>query len=166
MIERLNHFENIVMNKSAKVTAYWKKFCDSNSDIDPEAPYQVWHFGDCRGLADQLCELVLQGRKTATACLVWEAELDPDTAPVQDVYNIITDIDGNPKCIIQTTEIRILAFNEVDEVFAADEGEGDLSLEFWRRVHWDYFTRKCKEMDKVASLTMSVMCERFKLVYP
>ena len=23
-----------------------------------------------------------------------------------------------------------------------DEGEGDLSLDYWRRVHWDYFTKE------------------------
>jgi uncharacterized protein YhfF len=154
------------MSNSEKTTTFWKQFCDRNSDINPAAPYQVWSFGDSREMADQLCELVLHGKKTATACLVWEAELEPDTAPVLDVYNIITDFDGNPKCIIQTTEIRIMPFIEVDEAFATEEGEGDLSLEFWRRVHWDYFTRKCNEMDKVASEMMLVMCERFKLVYP
>lgn len=153
------------MNKSDRASAFWEQFCVSNSGFDPGEPYQVWHFGDSRDLADQLCELVLQGKKKATACLVWEADLDPGNAPVLNGYSVITDFDGNPKCIIKTTEIRVLPFNEVDEEFAADEGEGDLSLEFWRRVHWDYFTRKCKEMDKEASETMAVMCERFKVVY-
>lgn len=145
--------------------AFWKQYCESNSGLEPEQPYQVWHFADSRDLADKLCELVLEGRKKATACLVWEAELDPDSAPVLNGYSIITDFDGNPKCIIKTTEVRIVPFNEVDEEFAAAEGEGDLSLGFWRRVHWDYFTRQCKERGKEASPTMAVMCERFEVVY-
>lgn len=145
--------------------AFWKQFCENNLDIDINCPYQVWHFGDNCSLADQLYELVLQGKKKATACLVWEAELDPNNAPVLNGYSVITDFDGNPKCIIKTTEVRVVPFNEVDAEFAADEGEGDLSLGFWRQVHWDYFTRKCKEMGKEASLTMEVMCERFEVVY-
>jgi uncharacterized protein YhfF len=153
------------MHKSVKAAAYWEQFCDSNSGVDPDHPYQVWHFGDSRELADQLCELVLQGKKKATACLVWEAELDPDNAPALHGYSVITDFDGNPKCIIRTTEIRVLPFNDVDEDFAADEGEGDRSLEYWRRVHWDYFTRKCEEMGKPAGTTMLVMCERFEVLY-
>jgi uncharacterized protein YhfF len=153
------------MNESDKVMAFWKQFCENNLGMNLNCPYQVWHFGDNRSLADQLCELVLQGRKKATACLVWEAELDPNNAPVLNGYSVITDFDGNPKCIIKTTEIRIMPFKEVDEEFAADEGEGDLSLGFWRQVHWDYFTRKCKELGKEASLTMEVMCERFEVVY-
>ena len=35
-------------------------------------------------------------------------------------------------CVIQTTEIRHLPFDEVDAQFAFDEGEGDQSLEYWR----------------------------------
>jgi uncharacterized protein YhfF len=153
------------MDKSEKAATFWKEFCESNSGVDTNQSYQVWHFGDSRELANQLCELVLQGKKKATACPVWEADLDPENAPVLDGYSVITDFDGTPKCIIKTTEIRILPFDEVDEEFAADEGEGDQSLGFWRQVHWDYFTRKCKEMGKEASLTMLVVCERFNVVY-
>lgn len=153
------------MDKTEKVEAFWRAFCENDSGVGMDVPYQVWHFGDSRKLADELCELVLEGRKRATACLVWEAEHDPDTAPLLGGYSVITDFDGDPKCIIKTTEVRVLPFNKVDAEFAAEEGEGDLSLEFWRRVHWDYFNRKCAEMGKEASPTMEVMCERFKIVY-
>lgn len=153
------------MNRTEKAAAFWRRFCESDSGVEAGEPYQVWHFGDNRELADELCELVLEGRKRATACLVWEAEHNPSDAPVLNGYSIITDFDGEPKCIIKTTEVRILPFNEVDEKFAAEEGEGDLSLDFWRRLHWDYFTRKCGEMGKEVSPTMEVMCERFKVVY-
>jgi len=153
------------MSDSEKAATFWKQFCDMNPDVDPGEPYQTWYFGDSRELADQLCELVLQGKKTATACLVWEAEHSPETAPVPSGYSVVTDFHGNPKCILRTTEIRVAPFDEVDEQFASDEGEGDLSLEFWRRAHWDYFARKCKEMGKEASRSMPVMCERFEVVY-
>jgi uncharacterized protein YhfF len=153
------------MRKSDLAGDFWLQFCDTDAGVDPNHAYQVWHFGDSRDLAEQLCELVLQGKKTATACLVWETDHDPSNAPVLGGYSVITDFDGNPRCIIKTTEIRVLPFAEVDEEFAADEGEGDRSLEYWRRVHWDYFTRRCKEMGKEASATMAVMCERFKVVY-
>jgi uncharacterized protein YhfF len=153
------------MNNPERIAAFWKEFSETAPDVDPGEHYQVWYFGDSRDMANQLCELVLQGKKKATACLVWENELNPENAPVEDGYSIITDFDGNPKCIIKTTEIRIVPFEEVDEQFASDEGEGDESLEHWRRVHWDYFSRKCKEMGKEASQSMPVVCERFEVVY-
>jgi uncharacterized protein YhfF len=59
-----------------------------------------------------------------------------------------------------------MPFNEVDAQFAFDEGEGDQSLDYWREVHWDYFSRRCAEMNKEPSNTMPVNCERFELLHP
>jgi uncharacterized protein YhfF len=153
------------MNISEAVKDYWRRFCASYPEVAADESFQVWHFGDNRQLAEELCELVIQGRKRATACLVWEAEAQPENAPVPDGYSVITDFDGNPKCIIKTTEIRVIPFREVDEAFAAQEGEGDLSLEFWRNVHWDYFSRKCFEMQREPTDSMLVLCERFEVLY-
>lgn len=150
------------MNHSKAIEDFWKEFCRKNSDVDPESPYDVWYFGDSR----ELCELVLKGVKKATASLVWEYEDKPDQAPKLNDYSVVTDFDGNPKCVLQTTEIRVLPFNEVDADFAADEGEGDMSLESWREGHWTYFSRKCVELGKELSLTMPVICERFRMIYP
>ena len=59
-----------------------------------------------------------------------------------------------------------MPFNEVDAEFAFDEGEGDQSLDYWRTVHWDYFSRRCAKIGKEPSLEMPVNCERFELLYP
>ena len=68
------------------IAEFWQDFTRRNAEIISNTTYQVWHFGDNRDLGDELCDLVLQGRKHATACLVWEAELDPDNAPVLNGY--------------------------------------------------------------------------------
>ena len=153
------------MSKTDSAQNFWVKFCESNLKINPETPFQVWYFGLGREDALELCELVLQGKKTATASLVWEYEENPEDAPVLDGYSVVTDFEGNPKCIVQTTELRVLPFNQVDAEFAFDEGEGDQSLDYWRRVHWDYFSIKCAEIGKEPSVEMLVNCERFALLY-
>jgi uncharacterized protein YhfF len=38
-------------------------------------------------------------------------------------------------CIVETTEVTLRMYNEVDAEFAREEGEGDLSLEYWREAH-------------------------------
>jgi uncharacterized protein YhfF len=58
-----------------------------------------------------------------------------------------------------------LPYNEVDAEFAFDEGEGDQSLDYWREVHWDYFSRRCADLGKAPSPEMPVICERFELLY-
>jgi uncharacterized protein YhfF len=154
------------MERTEAVHDFWREFCDANPGVDPREPFQAWHFGNSEDLAHELCELVMQGIKTATAALVWEAEADPDTAPFEGGYSVITDFAGAPRCVIRTTGVGIHPFNEVDAAFAFEEGEGDRSLDHWRQVHWDYFVKRCAELGKDANLQMPVICERFALLFP
>ena len=154
------------MKVSEQVENFWREFCAANPPINPDTPFQVWHFGLGHEDAAELCSLVLEGKKTATASLPWEYEGKHEDAPVLDGYSVVTDFEGNPQCVLRTTEIRVLPFNQVDAEFAFDEGEGDQSLDYWRQVHWDYFSRRCADMGKEPDTEMLVNCERFQLLYP
>jgi len=85
---------------------------------------------------------------------------------LKSARRVVTGFDGHPKCVVRTTEIRRIPYNEVDAEFAFDEGEGDQSLDYWRGVHWEYFSLQCAEMGIEPSETMPVICERFELLYP
>ena len=151
---------------SDETKQYWNEFLKANPNVPPETPYQVWYFGDGRELADELAALVTAGKKTATASLYWEYEAEGEAMPQVGGYSVITSFDGEPQCILQTTEIRILPFEQVDAQFAADEGEGDLSLEYWRDAHWRFFSRACERLGLQPGPHMPVVCERFRKVYP
>ncbi len=152
--------------RSEAIDLFWTEFCSVDSILDPATPCQVWYFGNTHEMASELAGLVLSGRKTATASSANMNELHPDDAPSSNGYSVVTDFEGNPLCVIQTTEIRYLPFDEVDAEFAADEGEGDLSLEYWRRVHWDYFTDEAKQHGFEFDERSLICCERFKLLFP
>ncbi len=152
--------------KSEAVENFWKEFCEANPRINPETPYQVWFFGNSPEMARKLAELVISGKKTATASLVAVNEMTPEIAPINDGYSVFTDFEGNPRGVIQTTEIRQLPFTEVDAQFAFDEGEGDQSLEYWRDVHWRYFTKEAAELNLEFNEKSLVCCERFELLFP
>ncbi len=82
----------------------WKDFCTKNH-IDINAEYDSWHFCDTKELADKLIELVLSGKKRGTAGLKFEYEHDNEYIPKVGEYNVLTDFDGNPKCIMQIEKI-------------------------------------------------------------
>lgn len=153
-------------NVSEEVSNFWQNFCRLNPQINLDTPFQVWYFGRTREEAEKLCELVMEGRKTATAALPAKFEKKPENYPTVGCYSVVTDFDGKPKCVVQTTEVRVLPFNEVDAEFAFEEGEGDQSLDYWRQVHWDYFSNTYLEIGKEPSVEMPVICERFRLLYP
>ncbi len=151
-------------NKSGK--EFWRTFCRENPNINPDEPYQVWFFGNNREGANELAELVMSGKKQATASLVYVNDLKPEIAPYDFGYSVVTDFEGKPMCIIQTTEIRQIPFDEVDAQFAFNEGEGDQTLENWRKEHQDYFTKECEEYGIKFDTKILICCERFKLLFP
>ncbi len=131
----------------------------------PETPPQAWYFCDNEHDANELAALVLAGTKTATASLYWAYVAEGEPLPQAGDLSIITTWDGTPQCIIETTEVQVVPFNAVDERQAYEEGEGDRSLAFWRRVHWDVFSRECAQIGRDPSEDMPVVCERFRVLY-
>ena len=128
--------------------------------------YTAWHFGSGAEMADELVDLVLAGHKRATAGALWSYELEGDPIPQVGEYSVITDGSGAARCIIRTTAIEIVPFSEVGAEFAAAEGEGDLSLEYWREGHWRFFTAELAAFGREPEPDMPVVCERFEVVYP
>jgi uncharacterized protein YhfF len=53
----------------------------------------------------------------------------------------------------------------VDAVFAWDEGDGDRSLETWRKDNLDYFSGECGLLGRTSRGDMFVVLERFELLY-
>ncbi|MFN0141719.1 MAG: ASCH domain-containing protein [Pyrinomonadaceae bacterium] len=148
------------------VEKYWREFLANDPSISPDTPYQVWYFGDVAEMAHELAELVIAGVKTATASLLETNKREPEKAPIDGGYSVVTSFDGEPMCVIQTTEIRHLPFHAVDAKFAYDEGEGDRSLRYWRDVHISYYTREAAKLGFDFDENSIVCCERFRLVYP
>ena len=160
------------MNEALKdstpaVKQFWQRYLESQPDQPtlPAEPAGVWGFGDSPAMADELGALVRQGVKTATCSLLWEYEADGEVIPQVGEQNIILDGAGQPLCVIETTEIEIKPYNEVDAQFAYDEGEGDRSLAYWRDAHWHFFSRSCERIKRPISETMPLVCERFRVIY-
>ncbi|MBA2494428.1 MAG: ASCH domain-containing protein [Acidobacteria bacterium] len=154
------------MEKADLIQNFWDEFCKNNPEINSDEPYQVWFFHHNRESAKKLVELVLQGKKKATASLAEANESDFGDGGIVGGYSVVTDFDGNPQCVIQTTEIRQLPFIEVDAQFAFDEGEGDQTLEDWRRGHRKFFTECCRKSSVEFDESRLINCKRFKLLFP
>ncbi|NIR28589.1 MAG: ASCH domain-containing protein [Gammaproteobacteria bacterium] len=122
-------------------------------------------FGDAPGMARELGELVREGRKTATAGLLWKWRHDGREPPRPRDRQVVIDWAGHPLAVIEMTEVRLAPFEEVDAAFARDEGEGGGSLDHWRRVHWDFFARECRRIEREPDRRMPVICMRFRLLH-
>ena len=149
---------------SDKITAYWNKFLLKNG-LDEKTNYmECFHFDLSEEVANELLQLVLDGKKSATASSLWYFEKSNLPLPEIGGYSIITDWAGNPKCVIQTTAIQILLFKEMTYDICKREGEDD-SLESWQKNHIKFFSREGDELGYQFNQDMPIVFEDFKVVY-
>lgn len=154
------------MSIPTHIQPFWKSFEMAIGNDVSSRFYESFHFDDNEKDSNALGGLVLQGQKRATADLLWAYEIKNKPMPSVGDLSVVTNWRQEPLCIIETTRVQVVPYEEVSEEFAAVEGEGDGSLRHWREVHWLYFSRECARLGKVPSLRMPVMCERFRVVYP
>lgn len=115
---------------------------------------QSFKFGDSDALADRLAALVVAGVKTGTC----SAAVHGPDAEVGERAVCLSSA-GKPVCIIETVSIERKRFDAVTKEEAALEGEGDLSYEYWRGAHIEYYKR-----EGTWAADMEVYFETFKLI--
>ncbi|MBV1758651.1 MAG: ASCH domain-containing protein [Dethiosulfatibacter sp.] len=125
---------------------------------------QAWHFCNNQKDADELADLTVKGIKQATTSLYYWYEDGKEPIPKPGDLDIITDFEGNPKCVIETVRVDVVAFKDVSEEFAQTEGEGDKSLEYWRKAHIKFFTEDMTAEGLTFTEDMKVVCEVFRVV--
>lgn len=136
-----------------KVKNYIDNLSDDRKSLFKNKDYDVWNFGN-----DALLQLVLEGKKVATAGLLAQHNKVPQVGDL----GIITDSQDEPRCIVEYTNIETKPFLEVDFDFAQAEGEGFQNIEDWRNEHQKVFREWTNNAFTDNDL---VLCENFKLVY-
>ncbi len=126
---------------------------------------EAFSFGTTREDADEIARLVTDGRKTATGSLKWVYDAEGRPVPKAGDLSIVVDGKKRPVCMIETTDVRIIPFNAVDEQFAWEGGEGDRTLESWRRMYWAYIKTECTRIKRRPGPTTPMVCERFRVIY-
>ncbi len=149
------------------IKTYWQKFL---ATLPSDSPYRSKTYisegwGDGPEMADELGALIAAGTKTATCSSLWEWEAEGESIPEPGLLTVVVDGSGRPLGIVETIEVTIRKYNEVDADFAREEGEGDLSLGYWREAHRRFFSRSLPKIGREFSEDMPLVCERFQLIY-
>lgn len=135
----------------------------------PQGPIDVppaWHFCSSEADANECARLVLAGKKRATSPSLWSFESTNEVLPQVGDLNIVTDWGGKAVCIIRTIKVQILPLNEITESHAKIEGEGDCSLAWWHKEHWDYYHRELQGTGRAPRPDMPIVFQEFECVFP
>ncbi len=152
------------MEKKAKEYLY--NYLDS---LEPNIRANYTSFSSGYFCADEknanICADLIQRKiKKATCSMKYWYENGGEKMPEIGHLEVVIDWYGNPSTIIKTIAVSECKFSEVSEEFADLEGEGDKSLEWWQKTHWEFFSRECEEIGIKPSKNMALILEEFKVV--
>ena len=154
----------ITKNTDKIINEFWQSFLN-DTNLDKKTKYiESFHFEMTEKLANELLNLVLIGKKKATASSKLFYDIENQPMPKEGDYSIVTDWDGNPRCVIKTTSVKVMPFKEETYDICKKEGE-DENLESWQQGHIKFFTNEAKEYGYNFSEDMPVVFEEFEVVY-
>jgi predicted acetyltransferase/uncharacterized protein YhfF len=130
----------------------------------PSGPVRVDSYGDSPELSASLIALIRAGPKRAGTSLLWALEAENEPLPEAGQIEIVVDHRNEPVLITRITRVEVLPYASVTAEYAAIEGEGDGSLEYWREAHWAFFSRECERLGREASESMPVVCSVFEVL--
>lgn len=149
----------------SSVDDLWNEFIRANAEYETHKVPDSWYFCDHEKDADECANLVVRGIKQATSSSLWWFEENNASKPKVGDLNIVTNWNGTGKAIIRTTKVEQIPFNKITKEHAAIEGEGDKSLSYWKKVHWDYFSREMKPSGKKPTEDMIIIYEQFDTIW-
>ena len=122
--------------------------------------------GDTRALADAHAELIVSGVKRAHASLLREFQKDLEPLPQIGDHLVVLDGAGRPRAIVRNTHVEMRHFNEIDDGFAFEAGEGDLSLRWWLTAHRQEFAEQAEREGFEVDERIELVLEHFEVVWP
>ncbi|MEB6377664.1 ASCH domain-containing protein [Leclercia adecarboxylata] len=118
----------------------------------------TWQMGDSPALASELADLIAKGLKTATCGSLASYQQEGAASRIGG-YIIVLDGQDKPACVVRLVSARLMRFCDVTAEFARKEGEGDLSLAYWRKEHQRFFTQEGS-----FSENMQLIAEEFEVI--
>ena len=154
----------MIGTKTELVEQFWRRCCREHG-IDSD-DYFASTFADHKMATyhDTLLDLVGQGKKRATAHLELDFPRSNVNRRTPGDYWVVLDSVNLPRFLLRITDVESWPFDKVPVTFAAREGEGDCSLQYWREVHRDYFQQQCASWSVEWSESLETVCEGFELV--
>ncbi len=150
---------------NASARNLWGDFLDKHTEFALKKAPKVGYFGDNEKDANLLANLVCKDIKRATSHSLLGLQLRNETIPKIDDFFVVTDWEGAAKCLIRTTSVKMIPYFSIHSEHARLEGEGDKSLDYWKKVHWEYYTRELAEFNRRPLESMILVFERFEKVF-
>ncbi|MCP2329398.1 uncharacterized protein YhfF [Hamadaea flava] len=147
-------------------SSFWQAYLETLSpESRPADPFVEAAFAGPRESTDELLDLYLRGRKTAGSSIKEDFVTAGDPLPRVGNFWILLNSRDEPGCLLRTEKIAVHKFYDVPPEVAVAEGEGDLSLDYWRRVHQAIYEPHLAEWGLASIADATVVTEYYTLVF-
>jgi len=143
------------------IKEYWQNFLSHNS-MHVGRPFTYFTFGDD---PNGLLEAVLSGKKTGTSSLYKLYSTESVAIPTTGLLSIVCDKDGNPRCIIEITNVCLFKFRDITENHAKQDIDEEPFIENWKSVHFQFFKNECDLVKQRFKEDDMVVFEEFVKIY-
>ena len=147
-----------------EIELFWERFLQNTNRPKETKYFSSFHFELTEKWANILLNMVLEGKKRATCSSLASFAYEGIDKPKVGDLSIVTDWNGKPRCVIETTNVTILPYKDMTYDICKREGEDD-SLESWREGHERFFRAEGEEMGYSFNEDLLVVFEDFQVVY-
>lgn len=152
------------MEKTDVTDAFWQ---DVKAAVpDAGETYGVRRLGANQRMAEIIYDLVKSGEKTGTFGLKMMHDRDPANTPSEGSTTVFVDFDGQPHAAVRVLSLTPTAYKDITEDHLVVEGPGARKLKTWQEIHWPHWTNLLAPHGLEPREDMTVMVERFELLYP
>ena len=151
--------------ENASARNMWGSFLKNHlEDVFHETP-KTMYFGDNETNANENANLIKTGVKKAITHSLLGLQNRHEPLPKIGDYIVVTNYSGEAQCIVATTAVTIKPYFSIDSAYAQLEANGDKTLEYWKKYHWDLFSRELQKFNREPRESMIVVCQEFKMVH-
>jgi uncharacterized protein YhfF len=150
--------------RAAAIEAFWLAYQRARAVQVPG--FAAAPLGHTALLADEGAALVVSGIKRAHATLLRDFERDLEALPQAGDHLVVLDGGGEPRAIVRMSRVEKRRFNEIDDLFAFEAGEGDLTLRWWLAAHRQDYAERGEIEGFEAHEGMELVLEYFERVWP
>jgi uncharacterized protein YhfF len=147
-----------------QIQAFWLEY-QKACQVQVEG-FTATAFGHTRAVADELAALVAEGHKRAHATLERDFEADGDELPRPGDHVVVLDGRGTPRAIVRLIHVERRYFNDIDEEFAFECGEGDRTLAWWLTAYRQDFAERAEVQGFQVGERAVLILEHFERVWP
>lgn len=151
--------------KNASARNMWGNYLDMHLEHAFENTPETRYFGATKIDADILAELTKTGIKKATSHALLGLQNREKPLPKIGDFIVVTNWEGEAQCIVRTTAVKLKPYFSIDAAYAQLEGEGDKSLEHWKNLHWQQYTKELETFGRVPRESMIIVCQEFEKVF-